>query len=307
MNTWSGLLRRATKPRKCDVLGLGEYSLDVILRVDRLPTPGTKADASCYELESGGQVATTLLALQHWGWCTGFLGPVAGDTEAGVALERLRRAGVELPSEIVAGARTRRAVVLVSPDGERVVAGYRDSRLTLGSAQRSDAGNARVFHLDLSDAGAAIAMAGRAHRAGVVVSADLDELNDAAWALIGEVDIAVVSAHGAKAGQVEDPKAVLEAVAAAGPALVCITRGEDGCLVHAEGHTWEQSARAVDAVDTTGCGDVFRAGLIHGLLKGWGLERTVGFAASAGARQSLGVGVQRAVPTLAEIADDFGS
>ncbi|TNF63156.1 MAG: carbohydrate kinase family protein [Burkholderiales bacterium] len=53
-----------------------------------------------------------------------------------------------------------------------------------------------------------------------------------------------------------------------------VTLGEQGCDV------WEEGARerlpgvrAVEVVDPTGCGDAFRAALLHGLVQGWTLRR----------------------------------
>lgn len=53
-----------------------------------------------------------------------------------------------------------------------------------------------------------------------------------------------------------------------------VTLGEHGCEV------WEGGAKALvapvkarEVVDPTGCGDAFRAALLHGLLQGWSLQR----------------------------------
>jgi adenosine kinase len=48
-----------------------------------------------------------------------------------------------------------------------------------------------------------------------------------------------------------------------------ITRGASGSVIHADGRAWEiPCARPRAVVDPTGCGDAYRAGLIHGLLCG---------------------------------------
>ncbi len=44
------------------------------------------------------------------------------------------------------------------------------------------------------------------------------------------------------------------------------------------------------AVDTTGAGDVFHAGYIYGLLKGWTIEKTVEFASAFAALKCLKTG-----------------
>ena len=56
----------------------------------------------------------------------------------------------------------------------------------------------------------------------------------------------------------------------------------------------------VEAVDTTGSGDVFRAGFIYGLLAGWPLDRTLRLANAAAALSCTRLGAMAGIPGLAE-------
>ena len=56
---------------------------------------------------------------------------------------------------------------------------------------------------------------------------------------------------------------------------------------------------AVQAVDTTGAGDVFRAGFIYGLLQQWSLERTLRFANATAALKCTKLGGRPGIPTVA--------
>ena len=68
-------------------------------------------------------------------------------------------------------------------------------------------------------------------------------------------------------------------VAAQVEALI-ITHGADGSVIHTGGRTLKiPCARPKAVVDPTGCGDAYRAGLIHGLLHGQDWE-TIGRTAS---------------------------
>lgn len=59
-----------------------------------------------------------------------------------------------------------------------------------------------------------------------------------------------------------------------------VTRGAKGSVVHAGGKTLEiPAASAARVVDPTGCGDAYRAGLLHGLMAGADWE-TIGRIAS---------------------------
>lgn len=53
-----------------------------------------------------------------------------------------------------------------------------------------------------------------------------------------------------------------------------VTLGEHGCEVWAEGRkTLVAPVQAAEVLDPTGCGDAFRAALLHGLSQGWDLVR----------------------------------
>jgi adenosine kinase len=58
-----------------------------------------------------------------------------------------------------------------------------------------------------------------------------------------------------------------------------ITRGADGSEIHTPAGSIEIPAvRARSVVDPTGCGDAYRAGLIHGLVRGldWAITGRIG-------------------------------
>jgi len=63
-----------------------------------------------------------------------------------------------------------------------------------------------------------------------------------------------------------------------------VTRGSAGSTIHAQGREFEiPCAAATAVVDPTGCGDAYRAGLMHGLLHGLDWETTGRIASLLGA------------------------
>jgi len=54
-------------------------------------------------------------------------------------------------------------------------------------------------------------------------------------------------------------------------------------------------------VDTTGAGDVFRAGMVYGLSQGWPIHRCLQFASAAGCLKCRALGATTDVPTIDEI------
>jgi sugar/nucleoside kinase (ribokinase family) len=60
---------------------------------------------------------------------------------------------------------------------------------------------------------------------------------------------------------------------------------------------------APEIVDTTGAGDMFRAGMLHGLNAGWAVPDCLRFASAAGCLKCRSLGATTSVPTIREIEE----
>jgi len=80
-----------------------------------------------------------------------------------------------------------------------------------------------------------------------------------------------------------------------------VTRGPDGSVIHTKGGPIEiPCAKPKAVVDPTGCGDAYRAGLIHGLLHGLDWKTTGRIASLMGAIKIEALGTQNHKFTPAE-------
>jgi sugar/nucleoside kinase (ribokinase family) len=296
------------------VVGVGQISLDRVVTAPHWPRPGAKlALASAPALHPGGQVATALLAAVTLGCSGRLLGAVGGDPDADLALARLRAAGVDLAGvRRVAGAATRSALVLVDErDGERSVLGHRDARLALRSADlsREAIRTARVLLLDGEDPDAARWAVAVAREAGLACVLDLERADPDRLALARSVDFPIVSesfaAELSNSDAVEQGAArgLLEELVAAGARMAVITCGARGAFGFAHGQHLAQPAIGVDALDTTGAGDVFRGAFAWAVLGGASARRALALAAAAGGLACRGVGAQGSLPTPAELEE----
>ena len=77
--------------------------------------------------------------------------------------------------------------------------------------------------------------------------------------------------------------------------------GEKGCVVVDGKDSVLIPAPRIDAVDTTGAGDIFNAGLAVALSEGLDLHAACRFANRAAALSVTRLGAQSAVPTRAEV------
>jgi sugar/nucleoside kinase (ribokinase family) len=92
-------------------------------------------------------------------------------------------------------------------------------------------------------------------------------------------------------------------LAGLGPRVAGITLGPKGYVVLAEGAIIERPAYPVEAVDTTGCGDVFHAGFIYGLIQGWDACKSLDLAAWAAAMVSLKPGGRAGIPPREQLRE----
>ncbi|MFJ4655765.1 carbohydrate kinase family protein [Nocardia sp. NPDC088792] len=86
---------------------------------------------------------------------------------------------------------------------------------------------------------------------------------------------------------------------------VVIKRGPEGATALHAGHRYDLAAQPVPALDTTGAGDCFDAGLVHGRLAGWSLPDCLAAAVACGSAVVGGPG-SVAAPDAAELTRRLG-
>jgi sugar/nucleoside kinase (ribokinase family) len=92
-------------------------------------------------------------------------------------------------------------------------------------------------------------------------------------------------------------ESVAHALRRAGAGDVVVKLGPDGCYVSGVGHV---PAVPVRAVDGTGAGDAFVAGLLFGVLEGWPLEEAARLGNAAGALATTAIGASEGLRGLRE-------
>ena len=142
------------------------------------------------------------------------------------------------------GGTSRIALGIIAPDGRQAMIDH--------ASQFKAAGIPFIF-----DPGQGLPMFGAAELAQFIEQATWVTVNDYEWELLQQ-----------KTGMSAAD------IAAQVDALI-VTRGSEGSMIHTRGGTHTVppvKPRAV--VDPTGCGDAYRAGLIHGLLRGFDWQTT---------------------------------
>lgn len=284
-----------------DVFGLGQCSLDVIGRIPAWPLPDTKCEFHDMVIQGGGPAATALVALSRWGLSCHFAG-VAGDDSFGRQIAGfLRDEGVDVSGLVERpAARSQFAFVAAEPGGRRTLFWQRPTGRALAPSElRMDLLRAcRVLHTDGLFIEASLAAAAEAKKAGLLVAVDAGTLREGMLDLARASDCFVVSEPFARAlvGG-DDPLGACRRILELGPRIAGVTLGARGYAAMFDGRTVVEPACAVEAVDTTGCGDVFHAGLTYGAVRGWETGRSFRLAAWAAAQVATRMGGRAGIPS----------
>ena len=291
---------------KVDLVGVGLNATDTVIPLSKFPERGSKTEYSTVTTLPGGQVATTVVACQHWGLRTRYVGKLGDDLAATLHREAFSHAETETHIITVPGAPSAQSLILVDAQGERTVLCRRDERLTLqpSDLRREWITNARALHVDGHDTEAAILAATWAREANIPVIADLDELYPNIEDLLANVDYCIVS-RDFPSRLVSEPdleQALRKMHRRYNCRLAAATLGHDGVLAFDGKQLLHIPAFSVPVVDTTGAGDIFHAGFIYAMLQNWPLDRQLEFACAAAALNCTAVGARGGIHPLEDIA-----
>jgi 5-dehydro-2-deoxygluconokinase len=100
-----------------------------------------------------------------------------------------------------------------------------------------------------------------------------------------------------------DPSEASAALLDLGLEIAVVKRGPEGVLARTPGGVVEVPPIRVEILNGLGAGDAFGGALCHGLLSGWDLERTLGYANAAGAIVASRLTCADDMPTPDEVED----
>jgi sulfofructose kinase len=288
-----------------DVVGVGENSVDTILTLsDPVRAGGHKARIVSRQRALGGQVVTTLCTCASFGLRTAYVGAFGNDDQGAFARRELAGHGVGTAAAQTRECANRQAVILVEPGGERLVAWSRDPALVLEPAQLPAdlLRSARLVHVDAVDVAAACEAARLARAAGALATCDVDTVGRDTAALVEAVSHPILAEHVPMTltGEADVERAV-RALGQRHGGPICVTLGARGAVLFAEGRLHRVAGWPIDAVDTTGAGDVFRGAFIAAVLEGQQPADVLRFANAAAAVSCTRGGAVGGVPARAEV------
>jgi len=287
---------------------VGDVSVDLIYLVDRLPEPGEEVTARRMLYRPGGAAATVAAQLASLGHTVFLASRVGSGPLSAIAVEGLKQAGVELrylqedPEHP-----TTTVLVFLYPGGERSMVA------SVGASRYLDAAEFKPRILDTIDAVivSAYALVGgpqreyavkvmaAAKKRGVPVFVDLGtgavrqagpdllaSLLPADYLLMNQAELLELTG----ADSISEGVAILRqagierSIVKVGPLGAIVATPEEEALV--------EPYEVEEVVDTTGAGDAFTAGFVHGVLAGLPPMEAARVGNVAGALATTAVGAQ---------------
>jgi ribokinase len=264
---------------------VGSTNVDHVLTVPALPRPGETALATASRREAGGKGANQAVALARLGADVLLVSAVGDDEPGRWSLDQLTADGVDVSGvTLTPGTATGTAFVLVDAQAENliVVDPGANALVVATTALVAD-----VLLLSLEIPMTTVVDAASRCAAPVVLNAA--PAQPLPPELLAQVDVLVLNEHEAEA------IGTAQALLAAGPATVIVTRGDQGCSVFDADGDRSWPAVPCDVVDTTGAGDSFSAAVALGVGSGWPIERTIALALAVAARAVSAPGARGAV------------
>jgi sugar/nucleoside kinase (ribokinase family) len=299
--------RRQSPPK---ILCAGGAVQDIVMRVDKFPTAGSKVQASDFLITSGGQAGNAAVAVARLGASCRYIGAL-GDTKDDVAnriVKTFADEKIDVSRAIrVPGATSSVSLILIDAAGEKMIATRRDSGLT--GAKPSDVA-AAVADLDavlLDNRYSAISLpiCEAAKARGIPRVLDLDKPEPPDDALVQGCTHVIASAEALRESTGEkDHAAALRKFGKTYKGFLAVTDGPDGVYWLDGGDVRHMDAFKVEAVDTLGAGDTFHGAFTFRLVESGDVVESMRFGAAAAAIKCTRFGGLMGAPTRSEV-DEF--
>ncbi|WEK03969.1 MAG: ribokinase [Candidatus Devosia phytovorans] len=288
----------------------GSTNLDQVGTVSRLPKPGETVAGGTFSMAAGGKGANQALAARRAGAEVRHVSAVGQDAFADLALDLLKKDGVDLSGLKTVDAPTGIAMIFVDAEGENVIAILpgANGKVTAADAEQALAkvtGGVLMLQQEVPQAATERAL-DIAREKGLVSILNTAPFLDSTAAVVkkasiviaNETEFALLSGRG-----LDELDAAMADWAKANSQTVIVTLGGDGArAATADGKLITVPALKVTPVDTVGAGDTFCGYLAAGLDAGLDLEAAMKRAAVAASLACLKPGAQPAIPYAKDVA-----
>ena len=288
----------------CEVLCYGEIGIDNIIQADGLPSPENAIFPKSDSYHGGGAASNTAVWLASLGVKVKLTGNMIGrDAYGDLILEGLQR-HPEIDLSLLEqreGVTTPFTRAIVTPDGERSFLIFWYPQAPKVALTEEMLEGVRYLALDLYGGPERLATAKLAFEAGVSTA-----IGDVIWPEHPALPFTSIATNSGSYIRQQFPGVDIRQHARKLQAIsrgIVITTDGPGEVhaLDAQGNGFTIQPPDVNAIDATGAGDAFRAGLLYGMLSGFDLPRSVCWGVATGSLKVKNLGAATSLPGLREI------
>jgi len=301
---------------KCEMITIvGSYNVGLFLKGQRLPGVGETITADRFVEGPGGKGSNQAVAAAMFGAKVKFVGRVGVDSYGKDALELYRRVGIStelitIDKSIHSGI----SVILIDADGRNMISVALGANLRL-SKEDIDRAAGEIersmlvgFQLE-NNLETVLYGIRRSHELGAMTFLDpapAVKIPDDIYHSIdiikpNETEASVLS--GIKVTGIAEAEAAGAWFLKQGAGTAIITMGELGAVLVSRHAVKHYPAPKVQAIDSTGAGDIFSGALMSALAGGRTIEDAIPFANTAAALSTTRLGVIESIPSRDEVTN----
>jgi ribokinase len=287
---------------------VGSYATGLTMKVERMPSTGETLLGMGYRVDYGGKGSNQAVGCARLGAHVSFVARIGTDPFGEMALRLYRDEGIDIAHvKCTANAPTGVGFIIVeAASGHNCITidpGANELLTAADVSQCEAAFNSPAVvltQLEIPVAAAEAALA-RGRERGAITILNPAPVRPLPPSLLQLVDILTPNQSEAKvlaglgSGAEVEPEVVARRLIRSGVKQVVMTLGENGALIVTDKSSIRVPAVSMSAVDTTGAGDAFNAGLAIALACGASLAEAVPFAAVTG---GLAVTKEGVIPSL---------
>jgi sugar/nucleoside kinase (ribokinase family) len=274
-----------------------------------------KRTGSVPKLLTGGSCANAIRGLAKLGHHTALIGRIGRDNAGRSLLEHFQE--LKITSHLTeANTPTAQVACLITPDGERTMRAFLGASQEMSESDLKESyfAGTSLVHIEgytILKGSLAKKSMEMAKAAGVKVSYDLGSFE-----VVGSYKEELIKLLSSYVNILFANEDEVFALTQLGPEKGCkvlsdlcetvvVLLGDEGCLVSQGKKVIHVPAKKVHAIDTTGAGDLFASGFLHGYLKGKSLEESAYFGTLAGAAVVQVSGVEIPIESWKELRQEI--
>jgi ribokinase len=306
---------RVTIPR---ITVVGSYATGLTMKVKRLPSSGETLLGTGYRVDYGGKGSNQAVGSARLGAKVNFVASIGKDAFGEMALSLYSDEGIDVAHVkqtdgaptgvgfIMVEAASGNNCIVIDPGANEFLTA--DDISGCSAAFESTSVVLTQLEIPVAAAEAALRLGRAAGAITILNPAPVRPLPPSVFHLIDVLTPNQSEANvltGRSPDAVIEPEKLARELIRSGVKQVVMTQGERGALIVTSSLSMHVPAVPMSAVDTTGAGDAFNAGLATALASGASLEAAVQFAVVTGGLAVTKEGVISSLPSCDEVRDFY--